>query len=98
MKWAYLLVFNSRMGTRGDVTSFLDADPNVTYWYACLPSSVFLISTDTAGVISERLREHFGDKRGYRFFITEVSSDRNGWVPKQVWHMLKNVDDPRLPE
>jgi hypothetical protein len=53
-----------------------------------------LTSTMSANYLAQRLLEHFG-KKG-TFFITEVHSDRQGWALKQLWHMLKNPEDPRL--
>jgi len=95
--WAYLLVFNEKVGPRKTVQEFLDTLPEVTYWYGCMPSAVFLTSTSTAGQLSEKMKARFGTGTGQRFFITEVHSDRQGWLPKNVWHMLKNPDNPRLP-
>lgn len=96
--WAYLLVFNEKVGTRKDVQAFLDTISEVTYWYGCLPNAVFLTSTATAGTVSDRIKERFGTESGQRFFVTEVHSDRQGWLPKNVWHLLKNPENLRLPK
>ncbi len=96
MNWAYLLIFNDEVGTRQEVLDFLDSVKEITYWYVCMPHAVFFTSTLTAGGISDLFKQRFGTDKGQRFFITEVHKDRQGWLPKQVWHMLKNPDDPRL--
>lgn len=98
MTWAYLLVFNEKVGTRGPVQEFLNTIPEVTYWYGCFPGAIFLTSTLPAGQISDKIKAHFGTDSGQRWFITEVHQDRQGWAPKQVWHMLKNPANPRLPK
>ena len=98
MTWAYLLVFNDKLGTRDQVKDFIDKLPEVTYWYYCLPHAMFLTATGSAGHISDELKRQFGTEDGKRWFITEVHQDRQGWLPKQVWHMLKNPKSPRLPE
>jgi hypothetical protein len=94
--WAYLIVFNEKLGTRKEVQEFLDTLPEVTYWYGCLPYSVFLTATVSAKAISEKINERFGTESGQRHFITEISSDRQGWMPKKVWHLVKNPETPRL--
>jgi hypothetical protein len=96
MSWAYLLVFNNATGTRKEVTDYLDTRKEVTYWYAVLPNSVFLTADVSARYLAEGFREHFSNRKGMRFFITEVAVDRDGWGPKAMWYMLKNPDKPRL--
>lgn len=98
MAWAYLVLFNDKVGTRTEVQQFLNTIPEVTYWYGCMPNSVFAISNLTAGQLSDALKSRFGTGNGQRFFVTEVHQDRQGWMPKQVWHLLKNPDSPRLRE
>lgn len=98
MTWAYLIIFNEKVGARKEVQQFLDAIPEITYWYGCMPHAIFCTSTLSAGELSEKFKERYGTDDGQRFFITEVHSDRQGWMPKQVWHMLKNPRDPRLPK
>lgn len=96
--WAYLLVFNDELGSRSSVQQYLDSLAEVTYWYSCLPSAIFITSTATAGQLSEKIKQKFGTGNGKRFFITEVHSDRQGWLPKSAWHMLTNPDSPKLPK
>jgi hypothetical protein len=98
MSWAYLIIFNEKVGTRKEVQAFIDTIPEITYWYGCVPQSIFCISSLTAGQLSDKLKDRYGTSGGQRFFVTEVHQDRQGWMPKQVWHMLKNPDEPRLPK
>lgn len=96
--WPYLIVFNDKLGTRKEVQEFLDTVPEVTYWYACLPNSVFFTARVSAKAISEKINAKFGTDSGKRHFITEIAADREGWMPKSVWHLVKNPDKPRLDE
>ena len=96
MTWAYILVFNSAVGTREQVLKFIDTIPEITYWYACLPNCVFLTSTLSAKGISRRIKDKFGSEGEQQFFVTEVHEDRQGWLPKAVWHMFREPNDPRL--
>ena len=97
MTWAYLLVFSDSFGPRERLKQFLDRQPTVTYWYSCLPHAIFFTATVSAGAISDRLRQEFGASDGKRWFITEVHEDRQGMLPRQVWHMLRHPESPRLP-
>lgn len=95
--WPYLMVFNDKLATRKEVQDFLDTLPEVTYWYACLPSSVFFTATVGAGDISKKVREVLSKDEGARFFITEVPADKQGWMPKNVWRLVNHPEEPRLP-
>ena len=96
--WAYLVLFNEKLGKREDLTSFLDTLPEVTYWYACLPNAVFFTATVNAASISKKIQDHFGTGEGQRFLVSEVHDDRQGWLPKTAWHMFKNPENPKLPK
>jgi len=95
--WCYLLVFNEGFDANR-VRDFIDAQPNISYWVKSLPNSLFLVSSLTAGGISTRIRNEFGTEQGLRFFVTEVHTDRDGWLPASVWYMFKNPDNPRKPK
>ena len=98
MTWAYLIVFNDALGSRDDVQDFLDTVPEVTYWYSCMPNCVFFTSTFTAGNIADKVLEKFGKGSGQRFLVVEVHKDRQGWLPKKVWHIFQNPEAPRMEE
>lgn len=98
MKRGYIIVTNDKFGSRSSLTEFLNNIDGVSYWYACMPNSVFYISTLSAKEISTMVDQKFGTGGGQRHFITEVTNDRNGWMPKQVWHMFSNLESPRLPK
>jgi hypothetical protein len=96
MSWSYLLVFNEALDAE-KVRELIDKQPEITYWYRCLPNSMFLTSSLSASQISNLIKDEFSTRGGQRFFITEVHADRQGWLPRAVWHMLKNPDNPGLP-
>ena len=98
MAWAYLIVFDDDLGSRNDVQKLLDNIPEVTYWYSCMPNVIFLTSTVNAQTLADKVHERFGRGRGKRFLVTEVHQDRQGWLPKKVWHMFKHPDNPRSKE
>ena len=93
MVWAYLIVFSEALGSRKQVQKFLDDQSEVSYWYSCLPNCVFFTSSLGASDLAGRVRSHFHNDG--RFLITEVHEDRQGWLPKAVWHLIRHPKDPR---
>lgn len=98
MTWSYLMMFSDSLGTRKEVQDFLNEIPEVTYWYSCVPHCVFFSSTLTAGNIAEKVHERFGKGSGFFLIMDANNNDRQGWLPKKVWHLFKNPEDPRLEE
>lgn len=97
MNKPFLILFNDHFATRAEVQSFLDQIPEINFWYGTMPNSVFVTGSLTAKQISTKLLEHFPTNSGRYLFVTEISADREGWMPKQLWHMLRAPDSPRLP-
>lgn len=98
MAKTYLVAINSKLGTRKELTDFLSAVPEVTYWYACLPYCVFVTSESSANELFAKIDQQFKARVGRRIIITEVGVDRQGWLPKEAWRVLKNPDDPITPK
>ena len=98
MTWAYLIIFNDRLGSREEVIEFLDSAPEVTYWYSCMPMCLFFTSTLTAAQMARRVRKRFGSDAGQRFLVSEVHEDRQGWLPKKAWHLFRHPNSPRLED
>ena len=92
---SYIVVFTASYASRQQVQDFLDTIHEVTYWYACLPYCVFFTSTLSAEVLSQRFNAHFGTTKG-NYIIMEASSNRQGWLMKNAWHLLGNPSSPRL--
>jgi hypothetical protein len=98
MKRPYLILINDNLSSRAALTTFLDEISEVSYWYACMPNAVFLISSLSASGLSHLIRDKFGTDGLKRHIVTEVSTNRDGWMPKQVWHMFRNFDSPKMPK
>lgn len=97
MKKPYLIIYNDKFSPkRKPVTDYLDTLPEVTYWYACMSHSIFAISTIDAQTLSDKLKKNFGVSPGVYLMVLEIGADRQGWMPKQVWHMIRNLESPRL--
>lgn len=96
--YCYVLIFNNAVGTREEVVDFLDALPEITHWHAALPHSVFFTSSLSAGQIHQKIADKFGSDGGKRYIVLDTDSDRQGWLPKQAWHMMRNPNSPKLPD
>ena len=90
---SYIIVLGILVN-RKRVQQFLTALPEVSYWYACLPSCIFTTSSLTAQDLAKRLGAHFGNR--FNFLIMEASKNRQGRLPKKAWHLLQNPDTPIL--
>ena len=84
--WAYLFVFSPELGTTEDVHAFVDKHPNILHWYRCLPNSYFLVSDLSAKGLSAEVRAALGVGR---FVILDTATDRDGWLPREVWSFLQ---------
>ncbi len=90
-KYAYLLVFDSAIGSLEEVSKFLDFREDVFYnWITILPNSFFVISDKSASELTTVFREFTQDTG--KFIILDVETDRNGWLPKKTWEFL---NDPK---
>lgn len=96
MNKSYLIIFDSAFAIRKQVQDFLDAIPEVSFWHATLPNCVFFTSSLDAGALCKRFEGQFDISKGQRFMVMEVSSNRQGRLPPQSWHLFRNPDSPRL--
>ncbi len=87
-KWAYLFVYDDKVGTRDEIKAFLDSRPEILNWAYCMPHSFFLVSNRTASGIRELISSF--NKNGGRFIIVDVKTDRDGWLPRSYWDWLSN--------
>jgi len=87
MKKAYILVYSNDLGTREIVKNTIDSMKIIDIWRYDLPNSLYLISESTADEIAREIRERLGDKR---FFITEISTNKQGWLPRKSWNLINN--------
>jgi hypothetical protein len=87
MKRAYLLIYNDRLGSRETISSALNAMSEVKLWRYDVPHTFYLISEEDAKTLAKSLRKRLG---AGRFLITEITSNKGGWLPKETWHLLKS--------
>ena len=83
----YLLTYNRSLGAEEEVKSLLNTIPSITDWRTDIPNT-FIIKTDAK---IKDVAEQLIDKRpNSRFFISEISENRAGWLPKDAWTFIKD--------
>ena len=94
MRHSYLFIYSDYMGPREAITGYLDSRPEIIYWRYDLPNTIYLISESSAEKLYEVV-QNFNQQRG-RFLISEVSLNKQGWLPKETWNLLnkKYPDSP----
>ena len=92
MNKAYILVFSNQFGVREDVQRYLDQWSEILNWRSDFPNAIFLISEMDADDIASLLREFSHDKG--RFFVVEIGSNKQGWLPKGAWEFLRKKPGP----
>lgn len=92
MKKAYLFIYSNKVGTRDEVRNVIETIPEILAWRFDIPNSFYLVSEEDADTLADILLERFG-KDGL-FLVTEISENKQGWLPKRSWHLINNK---RLP-
>ena len=89
MRKIYLLVYSDSLGSREAIKKCLSSLESVVTWRYDMPNSFYIISEESANVISHQIREYLGFNKG-RFLVTEIPENRQGWLPKPTWYFIKN--------
>lgn len=90
---AYLFVYSDVMGTRDRVREIVNSIDEILNWRYELPNSFYLVAEAPIKGIAEKIREKSGGKGA--FIITEIASNKWGWLDKQSW---KLINQKHLPE
>ena len=88
MRQAYLFIYSRAVGGREAVRAWANQEPAVIHWRYDMPHSFYIISEESAASLSESFIARNGRKG--RFLIVEVSDNRQGRLPKETWHLLRN--------
>ena len=87
-RWAYILVFDDKLGTRQEIQNYLDTRPEILNWFACMTNAIFIVSDQTATSL-QQIVSQFNKNDAY-FVILDVKTDKNGWLPKAAWNFMNN--------
>lgn len=86
----YILIYNNTLGTLTEVTELLDSMSEITEWQTDIPNSFMLKSDLEAKQLANIIIEK---KPNVRFLISEITENRQGWLPKKSWNFIKDRDN-----
>ena len=87
MRRVYLLAYSNSFGTRDEVKALLNDLQEVITWRHDLPNAFYIVSETDA----RRLAELIHAKRGKgRFIVSEIGTNRQGWLTPESWYLINN--------
>jgi hypothetical protein len=87
MRRAYILAYSDSLGNRDTIKNCLSKIPEVVTWRFDMPYSFYIISDHSAVEIARSIRSNL--KNG-RFLITEITDNKQGWLPNETWYFVNN--------
>lgn len=89
MKKSYILTYSEEFGTREEVKKTLSM-PEISHWRFDIEHCFYLVSESPATILAEKLQA--ANKKAGRFFITEISPNKQGWLSPGSWHLINNKE------
>lgn len=83
----YILIYSDLLGSKQEVIDLLNSIPIINNWRTDITNTFFVKSEETADEIADNIIEK---KANARFFISEISSNKQGWLPKDAWKFIKD--------
>ena len=83
----YILIYSDLLGSKQEVIDLLNSIPAINNWRTDITNSFFIKSESSADEIADSIIEK---KTNVRFFISEISSNMQGWLPKDAWKFIKD--------
>lgn len=87
----YIFLYDNTLGSITEVTELIDSIPEIAQWRTDLPNSFMLKSDLEAKQLADIIIEK---KTNVRFLISEITENRQGWLPKDAWKFIKNKENP----
>ncbi|MDV7142332.1 hypothetical protein R3X27_06525 [Tropicimonas sp. TH_r6] len=88
----YIFVYSDDLGTRDELVGFLNDQDEIDAWRYDMDYCFYLLSSLSAVELSKRVKAALGTEK--RFLISEVGSNRQGWLSKGSWGILnKNAPE-----
>lgn len=85
----YIFIYSNTLGTLTEVTELLDSMSEISEWRTDIPNSFILKSDLEAKQLANIIIEK---KPNARFLISEITENRQGWLPKESWNFIKDKD------
>jgi hypothetical protein len=92
LRKSYIFVYNSGFGSEEQIIKILDSIPEITNWRLELPNTFFLVSELSANNLSQKIKSRV--KGDYRFIISELLNNKQGWLSKKTWALINKKLDP----
>lgn len=92
MRRVYLLVYSNAIGDRDVMKNILNNTREILDWRFDMPNSFYLISEENANVLVDRIYSQITSDT-CRFFITEISMNRQGYLPKDTWNFINSAQE-----
>lgn len=89
MRRVYLFVYSDLMGNRDAMRELVDSIPQILDWCYDMPNSFYIISVLSANELSEVIRSSYSGSHA-RFIISEITENRQGYLPKKTWDFIKS--------
>jgi len=86
MRKAYLFVYDDGVGTREQLKNVLNAMRRVATWRFDIPNCFYVISESSAQELYDEFVSLNGSKG--RFMFIETSTNRQGLMLSETWHLL----------
>lgn len=86
---AYILTYNDDFADVKNIIAMLKDVDSIIDIRSCLSNMIIFKSSENATTISKKIIEMNPNKR---FFITEISTNRQGWLPKELWSFIQSQD------
>ena len=90
MRRVYLLVYSNVIGDRDVIKGILNSIEGILDWRCDMPNSFYVISEMNACTLVDRIYAGIQAK-SCRFFVTEISANHEGYLPKDTWNFINSV-------
>lgn len=87
MKNNYLFAYSDSLGDREAVKKIIDSIQQIDNWLYDIPNCFYLKSESSADKLVDLIKEKV-EVNYPVFFITEIPSNRQGYLTKDVWDFL----------
>ena len=90
MKKVYVLIYSDNYATRDQIKEWANKSTVIHTWRYDLPNCIYLVSDKSAAEIDKAIEDTFG-RRG-RYLITEITENRQGFLPMDTWHLFSHKE------
>lgn len=96
----YLFIYSEKMGDREYLKQLLNSMPEISSWRYDIPNCFYLQSEYSAQDLVDLIVEKLPADHSKRFFISEIGSNRQGYLNKDTWNFIKmkNIAEQMEPD